>query len=181
MRRVVAIGPMPPPSARHGLRPCTDRGGDRCGYHRRRHSGDARQPCARLRYHASKIVRSRARCRACWRRDERRTRAILCRRCGIGGYYSCPVAGVARLLGLATFLHHHNYNYLVAQTRPIAWLTRMSVRPRSMVLCDRMAEDLRALYPAVRQTIIAPNGIERRRGPFVGKGPKSYVWACCPT
>jgi glycosyltransferase involved in cell wall biosynthesis len=171
MRRVVAIGPMPPPL--HGM----------ALVHAQTVAGIAaattvdvipvmpRDYARGLRYHASKIVRVAGAVPRLLAARMRGARALYCAvDAGSGGYYSCLFAGVARLLGLETFLHHHNYNYLVAPTRPIAWLTRIAgPSARHVVLCDRMAEDLHVLYPAVRQTIVAPNGIEPSARPDRGE------------
>jgi glycosyltransferase involved in cell wall biosynthesis len=161
MRRVAAIGPMPPPL--HGM----------AFVHAQIVAALADVttvdvisvtpgPYPRgLRYHASKIARVIAAIPRLTIARARGARALYCAvDAGSGGYYSCLFVVVGRMLGLSLFLHHHNYNYLTERTRPMAWLTTIAGRSaRHVVLCERMATDLRAVYPAVLRTIIALNAV----------------------
>lgn len=77
---------------------------------------------------------------------------------GSGGWLTCIWVGVARLLGMRIFLHHHSFRYLFEPNRPVALLARVA-GPRSehIVLCPRMASLMQAHYEVAGKVAIVAN------------------------
>ncbi len=111
------------------------------------------------RYHFSKFLRAAIAAARLVGARLTGTKALYCAvDAGLGGYYTAVFALIGRSLGMELFLHHHNYNYCIQAQRPMQMVVRAAGRSaRHIVLCDRMAHDLKALYPTVGPRIIVPN------------------------
>lgn len=78
---------------------------------------------------------------------------------GLGQWYECVFASLARLRRKRIFLHHHNYSYVDRQF----FVTRLLVKlagPEAthVVLSPGMGEKLERAYPGVKKTIQLSNG-----------------------
>lgn len=90
---------------------------------------------------------------------------------GLGGLWTMIFALVGRLVGLRLYLHHHGYRYIASRTRVMGAIVR-AAGPGAchVVLCDKMAGDFAALYPAATNFFIAPNSVE----PASGSPPRPF-------
>lgn len=161
--RIAAIGPLPPPL--HGMAIVHTRTIAAIAAAGATVDVIAVMPAVAARgwrYHLAKIVRVALAVPQLVAARARGARVVYCAvDGGWGGVYCCLYALTARLMRQRLFLHHHNYNYLMESTAPMRWLTRLAgAGATHVVLCDRMARDLAALYPAARTAIVAPNGID---------------------
>lgn len=67
---------------------------------------------------------------------------------GLGAFYNIAVAGLGTLLGYRIFLHHHSFAYVDRQNARVATVARIIHRNGvHVVLCQAMADGLRARYP----------------------------------
>jgi glycosyltransferase involved in cell wall biosynthesis len=91
---------------------------------------------------------------------------------GWGQVYELLFIVLARLSGKELFIHHHSYAYLIAKSA-LTKLVMITAGPAThIVACDKMALDLRRIYPAVTNTrvvsgVIAIDACQRpvpRRG-----------------
>jgi glycosyltransferase involved in cell wall biosynthesis len=71
---------------------------------------------------------------------------------GNGQIYDTIFAGISRVFGRNLYLHHHSYQYL-NQFRWLAWLlfTISGKNAVHIVACEKMARDLKQLYPVVTE------------------------------
>src|SRR5262249_34977172 len=77
---------------------------------------------------------------------------------GKGQYGDLLFATVARFLKARLVLHHHTFEYLTnprLRSRFLAWCAGSTAV--HVVLCGRMAEVLRNVYPSVKRTIVMSN------------------------
>jgi glycosyltransferase involved in cell wall biosynthesis len=113
-------------------------------------------------YHATKSVRallSFPRLLDAWRKGARAFYASVDE--GAGALWLIQHLSIARALGMRIYLHHHSYRYVTARRNIMAGVMRVAGPHAShIVLCEDMAEQLRARYPDARRFVIAPNPVE---------------------
>jgi len=148
---VFVVGPLPPPI--QGAAAATQ---DIVTYTARRlpvyAANVARGTMDGLRGHAVKIGRVlRAMTQLLLKAANGRSRVLyMAADGGRGIAYNIAVASVARLCGYRIFLHHHSFAYIDHPSALMATLVRiMGRRGVHIVLCDFMAEALRARYPLI--------------------------------
>jgi glycosyltransferase involved in cell wall biosynthesis len=74
---------------------------------------------------------------------------------GNGQMYDALFVGLSRLFGKKLYLHHHSYQYLNRIRWPAKLLMAIAgVKAIHIVACEKMAADLKHLYPVVMQTQI---------------------------
>lgn len=79
---------------------------------------------------------------------------------GLGCWYTIALVGLARLLGYATFVHYHSFDYLTKRTRRLAVLSRVGgPECRHILLCPAMRRRFQELYPAARHSLLVSNAI----------------------
>ena len=72
---------------------------------------------------------------------------------GLGAFYNIAVAGLGTLLGYRIFLHHHSFAYVDRHNARVATVARIiHGNGVHVVLCEAMADGLRARYP-IRETL----------------------------
>lgn len=74
---------------------------------------------------------------------------------GNGQIYDAIFAGISRMFGRKLYLHHHSYQYL----NHFRWLARLlfaisGKKAIHIVACEKMAQDLKRLYPVVTEVRI---------------------------
>lgn len=80
---------------------------------------------------------------------------------GFGGLWTSCFAGLARLMGMKIYLHHHSFRYLGAPTFLMRLVTRTSGRnAHHITLCDHMAARLRHLYPDAERVMAVANCVD---------------------
>jgi glycosyltransferase involved in cell wall biosynthesis len=77
---------------------------------------------------------------------------------GFGQFYDALFIGFARMCGASTFLHHHNFGYLVKPVLRTRLLMAIA-GPDALhiVLCNAMRTQLASCYPSVRRVLTMSN------------------------
>lgn len=84
---------------------------------------------------------------------------------GMGGLWNIVFLVLARLMGMRLFLHHHSFRYITERTRLMAAIIAVAGREAChVVLCPTMEARLRALYPRIGISFVAPNPVTAPRG-----------------
>jgi glycosyltransferase involved in cell wall biosynthesis len=74
---------------------------------------------------------------------------------GYGQVYDALFVGLARIFGKRLYLHHHGYQYLIHTLWPAKVLMMVAgSKAVHIVACEKMACDLKRLYPIVTKTRI---------------------------
>jgi glycosyltransferase involved in cell wall biosynthesis len=77
---------------------------------------------------------------------------------GHGMWLTTVAAGLARLAGARVFLHHHSYAYVRERKSRMVALTRAAgPHAHHIVLSQLMANDLAAVMPEIRRTLVIGN------------------------
>jgi glycosyltransferase involved in cell wall biosynthesis len=79
---------------------------------------------------------------------------------GMGGIWNLAFLILARLAGMRLFLHHHSFRYISGRTRLMAAIVAVAGRGAChIVLCPTMEARLRAAYPGIGTSFVAPNPV----------------------
>ena len=79
---------------------------------------------------------------------------------GYGQIYDCLILAAARFASCRVIVHHHSYAYLTKRKRLTAacmWL--VGIDGTHIVLCDDMAQLLRALYASAAKIMVVSNAV----------------------
>ncbi len=176
MRRVVIVGPLPPPV--HGMAAVTDRVA-RLLEPRCRLSTVSISPGKldrSLTYHLRKLGRVGRAWLELIRYGFSRGRTLyLPPDARWGQLYTASIVALGRVLGYRIFLHHHSFAYIDADDWRMRWITRFAGRRATHVLlCQDMADRFCERYPAVGRTRVLSNAdfleAPEGEGPSQGQG-----------
>jgi glycosyltransferase involved in cell wall biosynthesis len=155
---VMVVGPLPPPV--HGAALVTD-------WVRRRLQDAGAQVLAvdtgpertgALAYHSQRVIQHLKAAARLWRRRRDLSSVYLGGAGGLGLYYQALVVLAARLAGVRTVFHHHNFAYLDRRHSTMRWLVAAGGRDLEHVaLCPRMADLLQQWYPKAQQVVTCSN------------------------
>lgn len=90
---------------------------------------------------------------------------------GMGGIWNLAFLLIARATGMRLFLHHHSFRYISDRTGLMAVIVAIA-GPEAchVVLCPTMEARLRALYPRIGDSFVAPNPVAEPLKPRSGIG-----------
>lgn len=154
--RVSLIGPMPPPIDGQSI--VMSHMASRLAPHFRRlrvadtteaASGRWRRPFVKLGRSAS-----------AWRAIPRADAVYIAVKADHGMWLTAVTAGLARLARTEIFLHHHSYTYIrKRRIRMVALARAAGPNAQHIVLSQSMSDDIQAIMPEVRRTLIIGNAV----------------------